>query len=441
MRTAASKHHPRRGAAAGFSLVELLVTVIVVAEILLIAGLMFDVHNKTAQTQNQIADTQQSLRVAQREMVDTLRMAGRGGLRANLPPPGTGRIMPGLALTLDDNVDAGTQIVVDEARTNVVPGTDVLRVRGVMGTPLYQLLSAGLGERNLRLTGPPGAEDNPSIADAGQVDVFSPSPSGSPQDLTPLLAAEAGDALIMVSPLSDGIYAVVAVSSVVVIEEPPAGFTGVTVSFQIIGSDYQNEYSAFFGGPFLPSNLSSAAFVGLLEEHVFFVRETFAIPGDPGSDLMPKLAHVRVHPGTNVAVDGTGDDLADNVLDLQVALGFNSSLGAGGYLPADNPDLVIAETADGTNDDWLFNGAADDPGAPPWVDPWSPLPGTPQPELYYVRISTLARTGGREFKYISPPIDRIENHVYAEAMVPAEHDPERAYHRRMLRTIVDLRNL
>jgi hypothetical protein len=150
---------------------------------------------------------------------------------------------------------------------------------------------------------------------------------------------------------------------------------------------------------------------------------------------------VRVHPGTDVAVDGTGDDLADNVLDLQVALGFNSSLGAGGYRTADDPDLVIDETADGTNDDWLFNGAADDPGAAPWFGPWSPLPGTPQPELYYVRISTLARTDGREFKYISPPIDRIENRVYAEAMVPAEHDPERAYHRRMLRTVVDLRNL
>jgi len=440
MRTAAPSHRPqRRGAAAGFSLVELLVTVIVVAEILLIAGLMFDVHNKTAQTQNQIAETQQSLRVGQREIVDTLRMAGRGGLPA--VAAGAGEVWPGLAITVDDNVDAGTQIVVDEARTNVVPGTDVLRVRGVMQTPIYQLLSAALGERNLRLTGPPGAEDNPGLASAGQVDIFSPSPSGFPQDLAPLLAAQAGDALIMVSPLSDGIYAVVAVSSVVAIEEPPAGFTGVTVSFQITGHDYVNDYAALYGGPSLPSNLNSAAFVGLLEEHVFFVRETFAVPGDPSSDLMPKLGHVLVHPRTKVAVGGTGDDIADNILDLQLALGFNSSLGAGGYLPADNPDLVIAETADGTNDDWLFNGAADDPETAPWVGPWSPLPGTPQPELYYVRISTLARTGGREFKYISPPIDRIENRVYAEAMVPAEHDPERAYHRRMLRTIVDLRNL
>ena len=74
----------------------------------------------------------------------------------------------------------------------------------------------------------------------------------------------------------------------------------------------------------------------------------------------------------------------------------------------------------------------------PWVGPWSDA-GTPQPELYYVRISTLARTEGRDFKYVSRPIDSIEDRNYSE---PANStDPDRMFRRRLLETIVDLRNI
>lgn len=447
MRTAAASSRPPVSRAAGFTLVELLVTVLVVAEILIVAGLLFDFHNKTARAQNQVAETQQSLRVAQREMISTLRMAGRGGVPANLPPimDPLERILDGLALQVDDNVPLGTQIVAGEARTNVVENTDVVRVRGVFATPYYQLLSSALGERNLRLTGPPGSDDNPSIATGGQVDVFSPSPSGFAQDLGPLLAAPAGSALLLISPLSDQIYAVVEITGVVAIDDPPPpAVQGVTISFQITGGDHGAQYGALFqGGPSLPNNLNSAAFAGLLEEHVFYVRETYTIPGDPTSDLMPKLARVRVHPRTQEAIDGLGEDVADNVVDLQVALGYNSPGGPGGYFDRGQlADLLIEETADGAGDDWLLNAAADDPENAPWAGPWGTSAGDPpQPELYYVRITTLARTEGREFQYISPPIARIENRVYDEEREPAVHDPERMYHRRMLRTVIDLRNL
>lgn len=439
--------------AAGFSLVELLVTLLVVAEILIIASLMFDLHNKTARAQNQVADMQQSLRVGQREMVEVIRMAGRGGLVANLPittPGGAPPIVEGLAIEVQNNVPAGTLIVADDEETAVVPGTDVLRVRGVFTAPLYQLVSSAL-ETGPNLVYTP-TSDNPATADGGTVVINDPSPSGFPQSLEPLIEAaleaaelETGPPLLLVSPLSDAVYGVVSLDTVVADDEDEP--TQVTITFKA-GDEAPVEYRQLFPATGnLPDNLTGAAFVGLLEEHVFYIRETRAIPGDATSELMPRLARTRVFPRTDAGLGESFSDhtldIADNVLDLQVALGYNSDAD-GEFFTADELDeMVLVETADGAEDDWLFNGAGDDPEAAPWVGPWGDpdAGGTPQPQLQYVRLTTLVRTEGREFQYTSPPIAGIEDRVYDEPRVPVGRDPEREYHRRLLRTVVDLRNL
>jgi prepilin-type N-terminal cleavage/methylation domain-containing protein len=446
MKTARSARTPRRPQA-GFTLIELLITLLVVAEILIIAGLIFDLHNKTARAQGHVADMQQSLRVAQREMVEAARMAGRGGLPANLPPPPAtaASVVDGLAVEVDNNVTAGTQVVAADAETAVVAGTDVLRVRGVFSTPLYQVLNAALEAPNLVFL--PNAED-PASATEGAVVVRNPSPSGFRQDLQPLVDAAEHDALILVSPLSDAIYGVVSVKDAQVdFTDADGKPTQVTVNFRVTGGTYSAEYRQLYEATGnLPNNLTSAAFVGLVEEHVFYVREVFAIPGDQTSELQPKLARAQVFPRTAVA---TGDaetgrlDLADNILDLQVALGYNSDADGAFFTQAQLDDLVLSEAADGADDDWLFNGAGDDPTASPWEAIWGDpdAGGTPQPELYYLRITTLARTDGREFQYVAPPIASLEDRAYNEQMVPAVRDPEREFHRRLLRTVVDLRNL
>ncbi len=443
---------PRRTAgpgAAGFSLVELLVTLLVVAEILIIASLMFDLHNKTARAQNQVSDMQQSLRVAQREMVEVVRMAGRGGLVANLPittPGGAPPIVEGLALEVQNNVPAGTVIVEGDDETAVVPGTDVLRVRGVFTAPLYQLVSSAL-ETGPNLIYEP-TPDNPATAESGTVVINDPSPSGFPQRLQPLIDAvgeeedEGGAALLLVSPLSDAVYGIVQLDTVIADDEDDP--RQVTITF-LAGDEAPAEYRQLFPATGnLPDNLTGAAFVGMLEEHVFYIREARAIPGDATSEPMPRLARTRVFPRTALGIgEDHTFDIADNVLDLQVALGYNSDADDE-YFTADLiDDLVVTETEDGDADDWLFNGAGDDPEATPWVGPWGDpdAGGTPQPQLQYVRLTTLVRTEGREFQYTSPPIDRIEDRVYDEPRVPVGRDAEREYHRRLLRTVVDLRNL
>lgn len=445
-------HRQTASRAAGFTLVELLITVLLVAEILIIAGLLFDLHNKTARVQTNVSEMQQSIRVAQREMVDQTRMAGRGGLPAHLAPGSPGVIPSldnGLAVEVDNDVSNTFEIVTGQAKTKAVPGTDVLRVRGVFDTPIYQLLSTGNATDNLILLPTP---DDPASATDGTVVIRSPSPSGFLQDLSYLVPDPSNTralqdrALVLVSPLSDAIYAVVSIDSVTVNTSDLNGDpTQVSVAFKTVDGTHAAAFSNLFPSTGnLPNNLTGVAFAGLLEEQVFYVREHRAIPGDAGSELQPKLTRERVHPGTSVAIDPDVDreleDLADNILDLQVALGFNSTLGSLGYFDRDNLDnLVIEETADGTGDDWLFNAAADDETAVPWVGPWDAA--TPQPELYFVRISTLARTDGRDFKYVSRPILGIEDRVYSEPYEPSTHDPDRMFRRRLLQTMVDLRNL
>lgn len=433
----------RRRADAGFTLIELLITLLVVAEILIIAGLLFDLHNKTARAQTEVAEMQQSLRVAQRQMVETVRMAGRGGVPAHLSPanaPAGMQMNQGLAIEVANNVAAGTKIIAADDSTVAVAGTDVLRVRGVFNAPIYQLLNTALGAPNLIL------DADPAVATSGSVIVNNPSPTGFPQDLQPLAEASADDALLLVSPLSDAIYAVVAVEDVSVDASDADGNpTQVTVNF-LITDTINGFYSQLFpASGNLPDNLTSAAFVGLLEEHVFYIREARAIPGDATSELQPKLARAQVLPRTDIAAGGGGGsvDIADNVLDLQVALGFNSDADGTFFTTAQLDQLVLNEADTGADDDWLFNGASDDPAQSPWVGPWGdPVGGaTPQPEIYYVRLTTLVRTEGRETQYISPAIVQLEDHAYNEPVVPTTHDPDRLFHRRLLQTVVDLRNL
>ena len=151
-------------------------------------------------------------------------------------------------------------------------------------------------------------------------------------------------------------------------------------------------------------------------------------------------------PGSETAYSGEeGLDLADNILDLQIALGFDSSLGEAltdrngdGFTNED--DIVLTETDDGENDDWLFNGGGDDPNAAPFVPPWDddPVTGTPpRPELYYVRMTTLARVQVPDRTYDSLQITRIEN----RDVTPFNDLDERRFRRQLLQTTIDLRNL
>ncbi|HEX2644976.1 MAG TPA: hypothetical protein VHU81_18400, partial [Thermoanaerobaculia bacterium] len=90
----------------------------------------------------------------------------------------------------------------------------------------------------------------------------------------------------------------------------------------------------------------------------------------------------------------------------------------------------IVEAADGRLDDWLFNSATDNPADPAWSGAL----------LYYIRLSTLARTDRRDKEYQAPVLARVEDRAYVAAhRFNLRND--RMFRRRLLQTVVDMRNL
>lgn len=404
----------------GFTLVELAVSLFVTVSVMLGVLMLFDFSNKLSRVQSNVTDMQQSLRVAQYDVTRLIRMAGRGGL-----PVGT--LPSGAALAVRDNVPAGSRIGGGVDTPEVVPGSDVLTVRGVFTAPLYQLASADPATFQLDVQG--------GVPVGGTLRVRSATPTGIPQDLRALRDAvteNRPEGLLLVSPQNSDLYAIVEL--VPAASDVTANPDELRIAFRITGGAHTADYARFSSaGPgTYPPNLTNAAFLGIVEEYRFYVRQDFAVDGNPASDLTPRLSRARVYPGTEAPYEGEEAnwraDVADNIVDLQVALGLDTPY-AGGTVAANPTQGVIAETADGQDDDWLLNGERSfDPAFLANAD------------LHYVRLNTLARTDRRDKEFQAAELVRIENRAF-NASSPSNSRDDRMFRRRLLRTVVDMRNL
>jgi hypothetical protein len=404
----------------------MLVTVLLVSMVLIGVLSLFDMASRTARTQTHVAEMQQSLRVAQQTLVKVVRMAGRGGLPTW---DNVNRLPAGVGLAVANNVPANTRIG-GSASAPVLTGTDVVTVRGVFETPIYQVNPAG------------GAfvfnPDPDTGTGFGSLALASTTPSGAPQSLNGIrdaiqkvTAGAAGsgshpEALLVVSPLGD--WAVVAIIPGSNFTTVDGEVTAANIQFQATGGDFSAQYAAISKGGVYPQELRTVAYAGLLEEYQFYVRAVRAVPGDPTSDLMPELVRARLYPNTGVAWDRTAASLteviADNVLDLQAAFGIDR-----------DDDELIETAADPTTDEWLFNAVGDS------ADPndWNTAGARP---LYYLRLSTVVRTDRATAYFEDEPLGVIEDKDYSQAPFNAYNaEWERRYHRRQLSTTVDLRNL
>ena len=350
------------------------------------------------------------------------------------------------ALSVRDNVglDGGSlQVAIGLADGPLaVAGTDILTVRGVFNSSIYQVDAAGGAVTLFDAGGVPTADS--SQATSGTIVVSSVSPTGGPQpleDLSATVSLGLGEALVLVSSVDESIYGVVELDPT----NSSVSSTAITIAFRVTGGAYTGDYRELYASgngvnPALPENLSAIAWLGVLEEYRFYVRD---------ADPNPVLSMARMLPGTETPHGGDASaelDIAENVQQLQVALGFHSSLGAAqtdqnGDGRTDEDDLVLTETGDGNNDDWLFNGDGDNPAVTPWVPPWDDDPATvgipEQPELHYVRLTTVARVRSPAFDYTADVIPVLEN-----AEVDALNEEEQLrYRRQLLQTIIDLRNI
>lgn len=422
----------RNSSQQGFTLAELAVALFVMIEVIIAVLLLFDFSNKLSRVQTQVTDLQQSVRVGQYTMVRTLRMAGRGGL----PIDGTfaANLYNGAAVVIRNDIAANKGINPAVAPTDppnfanprVLPGTDVVTFRSVISTPIYQLNPANTAEFALV------DSDSDNIPNTGTLKIHDHSPTGVPQDLQPWIDAvdeDRHEAMLIGSPLDDGIYAVV--------ELNPSGTTTdvsdptlISLEFVVQGGTHSADYLALSPGGNWPAALTSASQVGILEEYRYYIREDHVVPGNLTSDLVPHLSRARFLPGTNSVYGADNDnlhaDLADSMMDLQTAIAFDV-----------NGDGVISDTKD-ENDEWVFNSADDNPTVAPWN-----FAAPAAPPVYYLRMSLLGRTERRDPKYAGNALQEIEDHAFNEPLVPADETQrvDRMFRRRLVQTVVDLRNL
>ncbi len=430
---------PRASRQRGFTIIEVTVSLIVTVIVLLGVLALFDFSNKLTRVQTNISDMQQSLRVAQSDSVRLIRMAGRGGLPV-------GNLPDGFAISVRNNVGkkVGDTLTIGDAGTpEIVHGSDVLSIRGVFSTPIYQINSAA---------GTASFDLKPSAAapTMGTLHINSTTPTGIPQDLTAITDAikkNRPEALILVSAQGSDTWAVVELDPG---NSDPSNPADIKVGFKIAANSYSKFSSA--GAGVYPATLTSASFVGILEEYRFYVRRTFEIAGNDKSEMSPKLSRARTYPGTQNPWDGSADnwqvDIADNIFDLQVALGLDTAAKdpaagacAAGTIASDDVNCGIYESADGEGDDWMYNGEkTTDPAL------------FANSDLYYIRISTLARTDRPDPNYTAPTLVRVEDNVYDTddgqklntlnvGTTPLDGTYGLMFRRRILRTVIDMRNL
>ncbi len=409
----------------GFTVAELAVSLLVTIVLILGVLALFDFSNRLSRVQTNVADMQQSLRVSLQDAVRMVRMAGRGGLPLGSVPTGT-------ALAVRDNVPANTRIA-GGATPLIVEGTDVVTVRGVFRNPIWQVNSANPASFNLLPT---------AVAPTrGTIQIATTTPTGIPQDLSALRAlvlnpTPVPESLVLVSPRDATIYAVVELNAAT--SDVNTNPNLYTIGFTITGGSNTASYLPLSSGGGWPAALTNVSFVGILEEYRYYVRD---IAGSDG----PRFTRAQAFPGTqlpwrkdnnlvaqpNDTHPNWSQDIADNILDLQIALGFDTPQGGGAMTDDDNGtgnDDRIFEAADGQNDDWLYNDTQAFNAAT-----WN------GPPLYFVRFSVLARTDRRDPQYQAPLLAWIEDHNLSVS----KHNLRdgRMYRRRVLETLIDMRNL
>ena len=238
------------------------------------------------------------------------------------------------------------------------------------------------------------------------------------------------EALLLISPLGE--YAVVEITGG---STNPAGGVPLTahIEFNDPGkSNHTDDYLKLSPGGVFPPTLKAVSFAGILEEYRYYIRQ----PDETG-EVMPTLSRARFYPNTETAYQDDAanlhEDVADNVIDLQLALGVDTNLTE----RIEEGDGVTLQKSD---DDWLFNSVDDDDptGDAAATALWNDVTHL----LYYLRVTTVARTDRRDPGFQAPPLEVIEDKDYADsAYAGANSLEQRMYRRRILQTAVDLRNL
>lgn len=473
------KTHGAPNRQAGFSLLELLVASVIMLEVMYGVLILFDSSTDFARMQTNLAQMQQAQRVSQNEVVRVVRMAGIGGLPSTIerisptgdpivPPDNSPGFMPnGLAIALVNNASPGAQIPVNATENDdVVEGSDVLILRGAFETPIYYI--AIDQQQALDITSWYTPDGSGTFLLQNQVvTVRNDLHGGLEQPLDDLIdriddafdeTPKRPEALIVRDTLNPAAYAILELTETGTRKTPyscgsilPDGTQPmcIDIGVRLTNATHFAEYGLLSRGTGLlagtggrtvelpdgtlvdfPKRIGSISF---LDEYRFYLRaDTVEEPTEDGTGVLdrltPTLVRARFLPGTNVMIEEDRVDIAENVWDFQVALGFDLD---GDGLVAEDPDNLSKE------DTVLFNHEDDSDGGiqtPTGVDSWAR--GTAR--LFFLRLNTLVGVESYDRAHQAKNIGLIED---IDRVDDYNDHPYTTHRRRLLTTVVDMRNL
>ena len=483
----------------GFSLIEILITLLIFSTITMGLLVVFDNSSRLARSQTQLAMLQQNQRVGHSELVRYAKMAGLGGLpltRINLEAAQLtssarkykepGMFPRGYAIEVINNVESGRRIDGLDATASgsgdtVLEGSDVLIVRGVFSTPVYYVATPSVNIRD-RATTPcsPATTNNICLDDAGKQIIGRMLVPGKirltddhfqdfSQNILPLserlkvsYTANIPETFILRDVLNPNSYVIVAmnigaITAATDLDRYRCSFTGLAAA------DPANPWCME-----VPIILDRNLALG--EAHAELMSGTGLISGsgltsvaaDP-SDVVQDIAvpedivsiglleEYRFFISDNVAdqrkilkrsrfVPGTDTLIetiivADNVIDLQIAIGADTNAFG-------DPGYGEVDDSGTAADEVLFNHSGDYTG-PPENPTYADPPNSqgvwynPQIQFHYLRINTLVQSEERDIRYGDKEVAQIEDYLRSDYNT----GDERQYQRRWLQTFVELRNL
>ncbi len=351
----------------GFTLIEMLVVLLLLAVVMIGLLQMLDGASMVSKTQGDMARMTENLRFMVSDIVRNMRMTGTGGLP--LLAPGSGGALNVTAIDVRDNVASGEFTIIDgNGRTwTPIPGTDVLTIRGVIGGVVYDLPGS------THITDYSGAGDSNFEVRLTEQSIFTP---GRIQPLpslvktgTPVLFTLLWEMPVVVGVGQERYFSKYNIG-IVSADTSPTGTAPdrvLALPIETSDTDYDAILSLNEGGNFEPFQKEYVITAGLLDDLVYFVSTNF--------DGEPALFLWRTSVNTVV-------ELVDQVCGLHVALGID----------LDN-DGQVAEVGFAANDDeWFFNAVNETDATAAQIA-----------LLREVRVSLTGRTTYRDLQYSSSP--------------------------------------
>ena len=316
--TRSSGRRPR--SSAGFTLLETLIALTLLALIFVAFLAVLDSSSAIAKSQTNISDVTENLRFSTAGLVRLVRMAGTGGVPLMYP---SGAGLQSLAFEVDDHT---TFSWTNFGGVTRVPGTDAIRVRGVIERNLWEIqgstadatynAGSGTGTITIRYISP--------FTETVQAPT-QPAPDAPIMLLmqTELPVSAVNGGTTTVRRYSD--YRIVRVTgsatSASTHPDAPSGAQDVTINFSNANGDADGDgnSTSFISwnpsGAFLPFNPDNVIVGGVLDDLVFFVGVNDA--GEPAlyrfggaggtAELVPNVANLQVAAWCDLDRDGEED--------------------------------------------------------------------------------------------------------------------------------------